>query len=184
MVTVLTLTLLAAAAQAGPDRTPEGPPLRVSAQYVPEGRLLRMTATNDTQEPIYINEVWLPWGHLYTMTLVAVFAADPISRGRTIERILMESNPVGSSVTIRPGESRVGDVRLDQQFPDLKSVLARTEVILFWSYVPRSSPGAREGPRTGGWLLLPREGHTQPAIGRLDNKQMQRTRHGKMEPRR
>jgi hypothetical protein len=97
--------------------------------------------------------------------LVAVFAADPVGRGRTLERILMESHPMGSLVTIGPGERRTGDIRLDEQFPELKSVLARTEVILFWSYVPRYSPGAREGPRTGGWLLLPREGNTRPAIG-------------------
>jgi hypothetical protein len=183
MVTLFALTLVAAAAQVGAERTPDGPPLRVSAQYVPDGHLLRMTATNETPAPIHLNEVWLPWGSLYTTTLVAVFAADPVGRGRTMERILMEGNPVGSMVTIRPGERRVGDIKLDQQFPDLKAVLARTEVILFWSYVPRYSPGAFEGPRTGGWLLLPREGNTKPALG-LDNKQMQRTRPGKMEPRR
>jgi hypothetical protein len=143
-----------------------------------------MTAINETQAPIDINEVWLPWGHLYTTALVALFGADPIGPGRTLERLLMEANPVGSRVTIRPGERRVGDIRLDQQFPDLKAVLARTEVILFWSYVPRYPPTTLEGPRTGGWLLLPREGDTRAPVGRLDNKQMQRTRLGTMAPRR
>jgi hypothetical protein len=185
MAILVALTLCAATIQGGSERTPEGPPLRVSAQYVADGRLHRMTAANETRAEVHLNEVWLPWGSLYTTTLVAVFAADPVGRGRAMERILMEVNPVGSMVTIPPGGQIAGDIGLDQQFPDLKGVLARTDVILFWSYVPRYSPGALEGPRTGGWLLLPREGSAKPKIGRLDNKQMQRTRPAQaMEPRR
>jgi len=185
MVTALVLAVTLAP-QVSPEPTAQGPPLRVSAHYIKERHVLRMTATNDTPAPISINEVWLPWGHLYTTALVALFAADPIGPGQVLDRVLMESDPFGSRIDIRPGESRTGDLRLDQQFPKLKIVLARTDVILFWSYVPRYPSISPDGPRTGGWLVLPRDGpaHGASLEGLDNNQQMQGTRHGTGEPRR
>jgi hypothetical protein len=116
-----------------------------------------MTVTNESGAAVEINEAWLPWGHLYTTALVALWPADPGDRGRTLERTTVQANPFGSVVTIRPGESRTGDIALDRQFPDLRAWLERSQIILFWSYVPRYTTRV-EGPRTGGWLVIPREG--------------------------
>jgi hypothetical protein len=158
--------LILVAAQAAAT-LPDARPISVTAHYSRDrGHLLRMTVSNQGTVPIEINRVWLPWGHLYTTLLVATLATDPVASSQPLERTIMMANPMGQRVTISPGQSVSGDIDLDVQFAELAKVLSRSDVVVFWSYAPRYVDGG-VGERTGGWLLLPKDG--TPRASRPDN---------------
>ena len=144
--------------QAGVPRSsaPENA-LTVVAHYsVERGHVLRMTVLNDGTAAVDINEVWLPWGHVYSTLLVAIRPTDPFTGSRPLERTIVMANPVGTSLTLRPGQTMSGDIDLDRQFADLAKALVHSDILLFWSYAPIYT-GGRVGERAGGWVQLPQE---------------------------
>lgn len=97
----------------------------------------------------------LPWGSRYSMLLVRARAN---SLGETLDVSAYIEDPVEETpLVVRPGGELRGEIDLLHRFPGLATALKSGDVLLFWSYrLP--ALGLAPSDRTGGWLLIPRDG--------------------------
>lgn len=122
--------------------------------------LLTVELENQSANPIRMTNSFLPWGSTFAMVLLATVPMDPIGPGPLIERSKVEDHPVGSEISIGPGEILRGTIDLDWQFPQFRTWMIRGDVVVFWSYVARLSDG-RESKRLGGFVVVSGKAPTQ-----------------------
>jgi hypothetical protein len=133
----------------------KGPDISVRGTYdAKDGHWLRMELENRSSEPIRMTSSFLPWGSTFSTLLVAVITMDPIGPAPSIERNKVQEHPVGREVTVAAGETLEGSIDLDWQFPKLAEWTSRSDVVVFWSYLPRLRDG-RQGERLGGFIVVP-----------------------------
>jgi hypothetical protein len=117
-------------------------------------RTLEVRVTNETPTPITVFRHSLPWSSAYSALLVAVKTDAP---GTVLDRSRPIDDPIVGTVTIQPKETVTGEIDLDRRFPGLPDGLRERDVIVFWSHQLQTVDGDLL-PRTGGWVLLPKQG--------------------------
>jgi hypothetical protein len=95
----------------------------------------------------------LPWNGQYSMMLLPMDTHVP--EGKPIPRLAIIDDPTPDSTTLKPRESKQGEIQLATRFPDLVKVLKKRDVVLFWSYQPITTKQTI-GKRVSGSLLLPK----------------------------
>jgi hypothetical protein len=113
---------------------------------------LQMRLTNEADDPVEMPAHQLPWSNAYSTLVVAVETDAP---GTVLERSTPVDDPVVGMVTVQPRETLTGQIDLGARFPGLTAALAERDVVVFWSWQLQPLDG-QSGPRTGGWVLLPR----------------------------
>jgi hypothetical protein len=117
-------------------------------------RALEVRVTNETPTPITVFRHSLPWSSAYSALLVAV-KTDAV--GTVLDRSRPVDDPVVGTLTIQPKQTVNGEIDLDRRFPGLSDGLRERDVIVFWSHQLQTVDGDLL-PRTGGWVLLPKQG--------------------------
>ncbi len=89
----------------------------------------------------------LPWARRESMVLVACIAGGRcLDRGRPVE------DPAVIKIAIDPHRGISRDIDLEGPFPDLRRVLRKSDVQLFWAYEAPEELGI--GHWSGGWMLI------------------------------
>ena len=110
---------------------------------------LRVTLTSGAVSTATIYHADLPWGIRDSMIFAAVRP-----NGDPIDLIFPVDDPGPAKVSIRPGETLVGDIDLHYVIRDM-TALKKSDVLLFWAY---KSPAALHIPRwTGGLVVVPQQ---------------------------
>lgn len=124
------------------------PPIQV--QLNPQKHLhLRVTLQSDAATTATIYQADLPWGIRDSMIYSAVRP-----NGEPIELIFPTDDPGPATISVKPGETLVGDIDLQYVIRDL-SVAKKSDVLLFWAY---KAPAALHITRwTGGLVVIPQQ---------------------------
>lgn len=110
---------------------------------------LRVILTSGAATTVTFYRSDLPWGFRYSMVYAAVRP-----NGEPIDLLLPVDDPSSASVSIKPGETLVGDIDLRYVIRDL-SVTKKSDVLLFWAY---KSPKDLNIPRwSGGLVVVPQQ---------------------------
>jgi hypothetical protein len=94
--------------------------------------LLHIKLTNRGRKPLSMYEEELPWRNRWAMFVTAV--AWNGKYGRPLEDIGPVDDPVFRPISIAPGQTLEGDIRLNERFPDLIESLQKGDLIFFWVY--------------------------------------------------
>ena len=122
---------------------------------VKDNSTLMVQVQNTSRKPITMRESRLPWAWRYSMLLKA-FEADAL--GTPLDEVFpIADRPVMDDFVRAPKRVLKGEIDLPSRFPQLREVLEKDDVILFWSYpLPVSGSGEDVKQRLGGWFLLSR----------------------------
>jgi len=78
-----------------------------------------------------------------------------IPGGRCLERELPVADPMYDEISLEPNASLSGNIDLERLFPDIRRVLKKVNVQLFWAY---EAPDILQIPHwSGGWILIPQQ---------------------------
>jgi len=111
---------------------------------------LAMSVTNNTKASLTLRESDLPWGGRHSLIVTVV----PVKEPRTpLTPIFYFDNPLSDRVTITPRNAVHGKVNLGSFVKGLEAVRARSDVIVFWSYLPIVD-GKTKFERLGGFAVL------------------------------
>lgn len=111
---------------------------------------LSMSVTNNTTTSLTFRESDLPWGGRHSLIVSVV----PVKEPRTpLTPIFYFDNPMSDRVTIGPSKAVQGKVNLSSFVKDLQGARARSDVIVFWSYLPIVD-GKAKFERLGGFEVL------------------------------
>jgi hypothetical protein len=122
------------------------------SSIVSEEVTLKFDLKYSGKAPIEIYESDLPWGNYHSVVLVA---AKLNSAEVLIPEIAPIDDPGPGRIEIRPGESLSGTIRVDRRFKRFLPTVAKTNLIVFWSYelTPISAPSFQ---RLSGALVIPK----------------------------
>ncbi len=113
---------------------------------------LNLSIVNEGSESILISKSNLPWGIRTSLLLIAV-TAGPMQEN--IEESLFVDDPRTGDTAIKPGDEVSGRVYLNRRFPNIKHVLKKHDVIIFWSYQLVTEDG-KVADRISGGLTIPK----------------------------
>jgi hypothetical protein len=99
----------------------------------------------------------LPWENRYAIVLVA---ADASPHGSTLKKELLIDDPDSGKVAIASTQTLNGSIDLTDWFPELPDRRSKGDILLFWSYEPKSVKGAKY-QRISGVLTLPQQASAQ-----------------------
>lgn len=123
--------------------------VRVSPAAPGSDAVLMFSVTNASAGSITINESALPWGSRYSLTIVVVpKRKEPLAGVFPVEDVFAEKR-----ITLRPGETRTGEVELEWHARDARIELQDRDLLIFWHYAPETSDGKALG-EYGGWTTL------------------------------
>ncbi len=138
------------------------PPITVSVQVTDDGShpSLEFVLESHAERELRLPGELLPWRSSRYTTLVLL---DPRGGGRLLEDryAVLPGVTGGEVVTIAAKGSIRGRVSLSERYPELTSLRAETDVVVFWSYQPAvlGPPDDRKAlaiPRVAGALILRR----------------------------
>jgi hypothetical protein len=117
------------------------------------GYAIKFILQNVGASPLRLQRRVLPWTQSSTSGLsVSAVSRGPDGRELSVGRSM--HNPTGD-VTVPPGQSIEGIVSLDRLIPELREIVRREDVLIKWSYTPKS--GAQTVLESGSFLIK-REG--------------------------
>jgi hypothetical protein len=113
--------------------------------------VLRLRLSNPGTKPLKLPAGSLPWDR--QAMAIALVAAE----GHALEESGIPGVAAAGQPSILEAEKLVdGRFSLEKHFPKLGAALKKGDVILFWSYQLTTSEKTML-PRTGGWLVIPKE---------------------------
>lgn len=96
-----------------------------------EGATLSLTLKNLAARTIEINKGDLPWGLTSSLFLLVVTkAADP----ELLKPIHYFDDPRVGSISLKPASVATGEIDLQRRFPDLRTKLKTSDLLVVWSY--------------------------------------------------
>jgi hypothetical protein len=111
---------------------------------------LHVTLTSGAKTEVTISRGWLPWATFHSMVIVAALSVN----SHCLEREIPVQDSF-DSVSFEPNGSLSGDIDLDSLFPDIRRILTKLDVHLFWAY---EAPEELHIPQwSGGWILVPKQ---------------------------
>jgi hypothetical protein len=119
---------------------------------LPEQMSLDISITNTGDQPITLYKADLPWGTRHSLILVPITSDQ---KQRRLEESLFVDDPGPGTVTIQPSQRLSGRVELSKRFPELLTIVKKTDVIIFWSYQAELTSGTKTSRISGGRLLGP-----------------------------
>ena len=114
--------------------------------------VLKFEMRNLAKSPLEMYESNLPWG-IQISTRLYAFELD--AEQTQLEEALYIDDPGPNEIVLKPGAVLHGNIFLEWRFPSLLEVTKTHDVIVFWTYLPRSVNQVR-GERFGGWVMVPR----------------------------
>lgn len=99
----------------------------------------------------------LPWENRYSIVLVA---ADASPHGATLKKEFLIDDPDSGKVAMVNAQILSGSIDLTDWFPELPDRRSKGDILLFWSYEPKSVKGVRY-ERISGVLTLPQQASAQ-----------------------
>lgn len=113
---------------------------------------LRVSLKNTGNQPLTIDRSALPWGNRYSITILAAPAnAQPLGLVFPID------DPGFDEVTVKPGESLTGTIRLTLFFRDVGMAVEKASLTVLWSYQLRTVDG-KLSQRIAGHVTVPQRG--------------------------
>jgi hypothetical protein len=109
--------------------------------------LFQIKNTGSKEITFYAYE--LPWVDSDSL-LVSAVRADKIQ----LKRSLLFDDGDREVLSLKPGKSLNGTVLVSLYYPEIKTILKETEVVLFWTYQMVLEDGTKL-KRTSGWFSLP-----------------------------
>jgi len=105
------------------------------------------------KSPLEMYESHLPWGIRITTKL---YAFKLNSEQTQLEEDLYIDDPGPSTIVIEPGAVLHGAISLEWRFSSLREAIKTHDVIVFWTYVPKTKEFV-PGERFGGWVVVPKD---------------------------
>jgi hypothetical protein len=112
---------------------------------------LRFKLTNTTKIPIAFWKPRLPWGNVNS---VAIVVLRPASFYTALKGMRPFDTPLDDEVLIEPGQSVSGIVDVREYAKDLESELRKRDLLVLWSYQPRTRDGVIMRRHTGHVELI------------------------------
>jgi hypothetical protein len=109
---------------------------------------LRAKLRNTSGQAITVDGSRLPWGNRYSITLLAV-----PERSQPLLLLFPIDDPMKEDVTIKPGESLEGTIRLGSFFRGIADAVKKSPVLVLWSYQLKTVDGEQSERITGAVQL-------------------------------
>lgn len=109
---------------------------------------------NTGEQPVVIEPDVMPWMWQYSMWL-KVYVKDLMGTPLDEAYGIQDLPPKRLTKELLPGNSVHGYIDMEHRIPDLKDKLRYSDLILFWSYIPRVA-GAESGYWFHGALKIPK----------------------------
>jgi hypothetical protein len=107
---------------------------------------LRFTLTNTSKTPIAFWKPRLPWGNVNS---VAIVVLRPASFNTALKGMRPFDTPLDGDVLIEPGQSVSGIVDVREYAKDVEGELRKRDLLVLWSYQPRTRDGIVMKRQTG-----------------------------------
>jgi hypothetical protein len=111
---------------------------------------LRFTLTNTSTQPMSFGKPYLPWGNVNSIVIVVV---KKTLGNPTLAGMRPFDNPIDEEVLIAPGQSISGTVRVSDYVEKIDQELRKGELLVLWSYQPKTRDGVIFKRRTGHFEL-------------------------------
>lgn len=127
----------------------------VTAEFSGSGsnEYLSFEVKNSSESDIEIYKSSLPWGNLYSATLIVCLANMDQTE---LKRVFYFDDPPPGSTTIKGRSEVTGQLDLGRIFPSLHESRRKDDVLVFWSYVLKSVDG-KTSDRFGGMVVVPKD---------------------------
>lgn len=112
--------------------------------------LLAFKLKNESGKDFSVYTHDLPWGNLYSTSVVLV-AED--ADNTELRRVFPIDDPGSGAIVVKPKMVLEGKIDLSQIFPELETYRAKNNIIVFWFYRPKDKNRILRNP-SGGMLLL------------------------------
>jgi len=111
---------------------------------------LRAKLRNTSGKTITVDGSLLPWGNRYSITLLAA-----PERAQPLPLVFPIDDPMQENVTIKPGESLEGTIRLGSFFRGIADAVKKSPVLVLWSYRLKTVDGQQSERITGAVQFSP-----------------------------
>jgi hypothetical protein len=125
------------------------PEVSVSVTFTDSSKV-EVELTNNSKERLSLRRESIPWLWRYAIVFIGIMTDAP---GTVLDQVYEISEAPKGFVEFAPGEVKRQIIDLEARFPDIKEVLAKREVVLFWTLEIVKADGMVI-PRQGGWLKL------------------------------
>ena len=117
--------------------------------------MVEISISNRTSQSLTFHDGHAPWYVEGSDTTLVAVCHDP---GHTqLRQIGFIADPTVQTHRLAPGQTISERIFVDGFFEGLMEALGRSDVSIFWDYLPMMDDGKRFG-RVGGWLLIPKNG--------------------------
>jgi len=115
------------------------------------GYFLRIKVTNKGSSPIKMLLDYLPWRSPLNLRLVAIPLEGMLDPVLPLPRMI---NPTVTQIILHPGETIEGEIELARVFTDFETLLARSEIAIFWSFTIETLEEGLPTSRHSGLQIL------------------------------